>query len=538
MNMFWKRRNTIWPGSIIIITMILLAIGCIPKTSLRKADGRFYFDSVNGDDKNDGSQSNPWQTLSKINKINLFPGDSIFLKGGTIFSGSIVLEAIMGTRESTIVVTSYGDKRAIVSSDDDVGISVKGCNYLTIENLEFKGSGRATNTASGVYLMKSQHILLKNLETSGYLKSGVAIHESNDVKVTHTYAHDNGFAGITSMGGIKQNQNIYIGYSKAERNLGDRTVLDNHSGSGILIGYSDNVVVEYCTASENGAEMPRGGNGPVGIWAHDGDNVLFQYNISHHNRTNRALGGLDGGGFDFDGAITNSMMQYCLSYENEGAGYGIFQYKGAGLWSNNTIRFCISENDGRALRNGEGGGFFLLSAHDEANFEKFYCYNNVVFNDQMPAIGIYIDAGAVKYRDFHFYNNILYTVGVRDAIAGTLNKKTESFMGNLWYDHMYGFNVDGHKTLKAWANQTGQETLNGKVVGLSTDPCFNNFGNFKLTAPTLLHDYNNYRLKISSPALGTGLDLRALFGFDIGTQDFYGNSLKKKDSFNVGVFGQ
>ena len=42
-----------------------------------------------------------------------------------------------------------------------------------------------------------------------------------------------------------------------------------------------------------------------------------QYCFSHDNKTSPE--GLDGGGFDFDGGITNSLMQYNLAMNNEGA---------------------------------------------------------------------------------------------------------------------------------------------------------------------------------------------------------------------------
>ena len=93
-------------------------------------------------------------------------------------------------------------------------------------------------------------------------------------------------------------------------------------------------MVEYCEAMENGWDMPRPGNGPVGIWGYEADHLTIQYCYSHDNKT--SPNGYDGGRFDFDGGITNSVMQYNLSMNNEGAGYGLFQFGGAGAWSIST----------------------------------------------------------------------------------------------------------------------------------------------------------------------------------------------------------
>ena len=83
---------------------------------------------------------------------------------------------------------------------------------------------------------------------------------------------------------------------------------------------------------------------PVGIWAYEADSVTIQHCIAYRNKTSK--GSEDGGGFDLDGGTTNSTIQYCLTYENEGSGFGIFQYDGASPWKNNTVRFNISVNDG------------------------------------------------------------------------------------------------------------------------------------------------------------------------------------------------
>ena len=62
---------------------------------------------------------------------------------------------------------------------------------------------------------------------------------------------------------------------------------------------------------------------------------------------------LSGGGFDFDGGMRYSIMQYNLSAFNEEACYGIFQYEGAGDWHDNIARYNITFNDGS--KNGQCG---------------------------------------------------------------------------------------------------------------------------------------------------------------------------------------
>ena len=73
----------------------------------------YYFSSTSGDDTRSTSQaqkvSSPWKSLSKLNSIfnMLEPGDSVLLKRGDIFYGSIVITK-SGSANSSIVISSYG----------------------------------------------------------------------------------------------------------------------------------------------------------------------------------------------------------------------------------------------------------------------------------------------------------------------------------------------------------------------------------------------------------------------------------------------
>lgn len=76
--------------------------------------------------------------------------------------------------------------------------------------------------------------------------------------------------------------------------------------SGIIVSATDGAVIEFCHPHHNGGINSQNSGGPVGIWAWQSNDVVMQFNISHHNRTG---GGADGGGFDLDGGITDSVMQ-------------------------------------------------------------------------------------------------------------------------------------------------------------------------------------------------------------------------------------
>ncbi len=73
----------------------------------------YYFSAVSGDDSRSSAQarsaSTPWKTIGKVNSFftSLLPGDSILLKRGEIFYGSITISK-SGTVALPIVIGAYG----------------------------------------------------------------------------------------------------------------------------------------------------------------------------------------------------------------------------------------------------------------------------------------------------------------------------------------------------------------------------------------------------------------------------------------------
>jgi hypothetical protein len=264
--------------------------------------------------------------------------------------------------------------------------------------------------------------------------------------------------------------------------------------------------------------MPRVGNGPVGIWCYEADSVIIQHCISYKNKT--AKGAADGGGFDLDGGVTNSVIQYCLSYGNEGSGYGIFQYAGASNWHDNTIRFCISENDGNVSA-AHANAYVWSSSHDSMQFNSLLFYNNTIYNDSGAAISYSAES---EHANFKFYNNIF--VSADEIIKGNYSK--DIFLANDWWSLQDSFNVNNNHDFYNWCNTYNKEQLNGVTKGLNVLPSFMDAGNTKFTDAGQLKNFNSYKIVGSSPVMQAGIDLRALFDINIGDEDFNGEPVDKK----------
>ncbi len=111
-----------------------------------------------------------------------------------------------------------------------------------------------------------------------------------------------------------------------------------------MLGGVKRGVIEHSEAYDSGdlSDASETG-GPVGIWAWNSDQVTIQFCKSHGMAS---ANNADGGGFDLDGATTNSVLQYNVSWDNHGYGYQLYDF----FWGphqNNTVRYNVTIGDGK-----------------------------------------------------------------------------------------------------------------------------------------------------------------------------------------------
>ena len=415
---------------------------------------------------------------------------------------AVVLDAEDGgSATGWIEVSSYGGGRATIDGGKVDAISANGASFMRISNLALVGEGRKTGNrwARGIVLDNARHIEVADIDAGGFQKAGISGLKCEDVRIERCHAHDNGFAGIWIMG-----RNIYIGHCRAINNPGDPTIMDNHSGNGILVSGED-ALIEYCESARNGWDQPRGGqgNGPVGIWCHDSKRVTIQFCISHNNDSTSG----DGGGYDLDGGAQDSLIQYCYSYENKSSGWLLWEYGSEQELTRNVIRYCISANDG------ESG--LRMGTSVKRGPTRLEFHNNVVYNDRAPCVWMQTGGQA----DINIRNNVLIGPKASDLIRGPQE-------GVTLEDNCY-WTVDG---------KPGQEKLDGKVSGVNADPKLSDPAKYtKLTDPDALATLKEFTLRPDSPLRNAGLDLKGFFGVKPSTRDFFGNPIAEGKPRSVGV---
>lgn len=345
----------------------------------------YYVDPTNGDDQAAGTTpETAWKTLAQAGSLQ--PGEKLLLRANQTLVGPLILD---GVRD--ISISSYGEGRTRIDGQEGDGIRIQSTQGITLENLEISGAGRKANDGSGIALIGVQNAEVRNVLVTGFLGSGVDIVGCTDTTLDHVEARENGFAGISVAGGDARSRNITIRDCRAINNPGDPKNLTNHSGNGIVVGGVDDCLIEFCEASQNGWDMPRDGNGPVGIWAWDASRVTIRNCISHRNQSP----GGDGGGFDLDGGVVDSIIENNLSYGNVGTGYLFCQFDDADPWRNNILRNNISYEDG--VKNFQSG-ITLYIPEQMANMEGALIERNTIVNSHF-AVASVGDIPGVVYRD-------------------------------------------------------------------------------------------------------------------------------------------
>jgi hypothetical protein len=498
--------------------------------SLYAAD--YYFDAgqvSNGS----GSAASPFNSLAPLNTIDLNPGDNVYLNGAfTAPAGGIQLGSIdSGTPSAPVNITSLNPASpAIINAANGPGLNAVNVSGISLSNLQFVGSGPAsvdptgifTNTADGVRFyadqgVKQNYVHINNVVAQGFGQDGIHVQGANgasgfnDVQITNVTARDNQVAGVSLDGDFANanraaHTNVLIDHVAAYDNSGRANRPDEgNSGSGIVIGQVDGGVIQRSVAYNNGFACQSTQGGPVGIWAWDSNDIKIQHNTAFDNHTG---GQYDGAGFDLDGGVTNSVMQYNYSHDNDGAGFLLAQFDGAKPFSGNTVRYNISQDDGR--KNGYG------AIHAFGSIGQTDVYNNTIYmagadpGQDEPA-AVKLRAGTKQIR---LANNLL----VISDVAGT---KLTSIPEMLDIDPA----ASGYSFLRNDYFSTDGTAITNPAdpMSMNVDPQVVNLGGGgTILSADQLATLTDYLLTLHSPLIDQGVNLGALFGIDMGGQDFYG----------------
>jgi hypothetical protein len=227
------------------------------------AAGAEHFASPQGTPQGDGSKDHPWDLASALTTDAVFPGDTIWLRGGT-YRGTFH-SYLTGTPQRRILVRQYPGERAIIDGGDSggQGILTIGGGHTTYWGFEITSSDpdRVSSTAEdfpsdlgrgeGVVSDTAVGIQLVNLVIHDTRQGVGAFRAWRDAEIRGCILYYNGWQ--SSAGGY--GHGIY-----AQNEEGIRRIADNilfHQFSHGIHAYSesgplDNIVLEGNVLFENG----------------------------------------------------------------------------------------------------------------------------------------------------------------------------------------------------------------------------------------------------------------------------------------------
>ncbi|MEP6588191.1 MAG: right-handed parallel beta-helix repeat-containing protein [Polaromonas sp.] len=503
----------------------------------------YYVDNAGNDNNSGLSPATAWKTLARVNKGTFGAGANILLAAGQTFTGNIFLYSLKGTAAAPITISSQAGGIATIISSAATAILIGDSSGVVISNLKLVGSGASSSTSMGIFLYNNQpsgvsqsYQRMSGLEISGF-QSGIKVYGGDggydDVQITGSKLYDLKQHGIFVLGSAKptlwNNRNVVISDNMVWNVYGDPANA-GVTGNGILVAQTDSAVMARNVVHDCGSM----GKGNVGLWTYQSNRVRIHHNEVYNQKTTTT----DGDGLDLDGGVTNSVVEYNYTHDNGGAGILVWQYAGAGLHDNNTVRYNVSVNDGR---DGHSYGAVAIGGEGLSNL---FVYNNLLIANPtkaqpMPALSIWNDKKLIK--NVLLANNIFYSTGGNSfSVSASGLDETFRFVGNDYYDttNTYSLWSNGvrYTSLSTWRSGARQEILAGAGVGLQLDPMLVSAANAGVIGdPAKLKNLTGYELKNGSPMLGAGINLAKQFQIDMGSEDFFGNPANAETVRDIGV---
>ncbi len=522
--------------------------------------GTTYYVSPTGNDASDGkTPATAWQTVDKVNTQTFGGGDSVLFEGGKSFTGCLTFAAgkVASTQTAAFTVGAYGSGKFKLTANCTgplaAAIAVKSLSGVYVQDAILVGN--TGGAEFGVWLTNATPVItgglvVRRCEISGFYTTandfGGEIFLSSDggAGIVNVGILDNDLHGLNGPASLDDNGVAGYGNGKNIKNVlyqgnvvhdigGKPNGPNGSEGNGIVVNGVDGAIVQNNITHDLGGNVNTcGGNSGVLVYA--ANDVTVQYNESYNIRPIAYTAGCDWDGFDLDGSVTSSVMQYNYSHDNYGAG---FLFYGAGTWGPNTARFNISEHDG--LLGTTGSPSMAISGGPSPMIVNIY--NNTVFNnapaaDQTPAFGFTngVPTGGV------IANNIFYSTANsfnQSWLVWTNNAEPSGikFVNNDYFGDApvtFEWNGTRYTSLATWQAASGED-----AAALSVNPKLASPGNggtcngWSATCAA-----NAYSLGAASPMLGKGIDLTAApYNLDIGKHDFFGKPVGAGVPANLGA---
>lgn len=434
----------------------------------------YYVDALNGNDSNNGLSKNfAFQSLDRVNELEIMAGDKILLANGQVYNGTLQLKNVSGKQGKPVVVSNYkattGNKADLPLIDAKGyrnGILILNCQHINVSNLQIRAdAGGVPDEVSRSAFYKNdmrcgvlitcnrsaeyESIVVSNLHVRDvfYADNGVvrSKKETNSANGTQAYGWGIRIINRTSgaiLSGVRvencEVENVAhtgIKVTASKHSVQDISLIDNvvtHTGgpgmqmSGVLNGHVKGNVITYSGSTTDTRKWGRGS----GLWTWSCSKVLIE-----HNEFRFANGPADSAGCHIDFNCDNIIVQYNVSEGNAG---GFCEILGNNY--NCAYRYNISINDGHRVKKVNGafqeGKIFWLSGFNGKGKNHNGPFNSYFYNNTIYVKSDIIAKMAVTRtaQGAFLANNIFYIEGESKLVMGDQYKpatKGESLIKNV-----------------------------------------------------------------------------------------------------------
>ncbi|MCC8155143.1 MAG: right-handed parallel beta-helix repeat-containing protein [Tannerellaceae bacterium] len=377
---------------------------------------RYYIDPENGAYYNTGhSPSQAWESVERFVEKTWQPGDTILIKRGTVWNGTIELKG-SGEPGKPIVLGSYGDEDLPLPEINGEGkkdqtILIRNVQYWEIQDLKITNTGEeiaprragiqitADNIPGGIM----NHIHIKRCiiaEVNGskthHNGGGVGIGYFNVIENDNPSCFNDlvvedcqiincqrdGLTGYLTTGDRskrKANTNVVFRGNLFEGVPGDQIIINGCDGAIV-----ENNVIRKCAPGDFAPDWLEGfkAEAAAAVWCIHSDETVFRYNIVQDHKAT-----WDGQAFDCDQNCMNTLFEYNITYNNDG---GFFLLCPADYYFNNgfaesvgtIVRYNISINDGVRDYLKEDGTRLASTVDVVGRVVDFHFYNNTIIKTQ------------------------------------------------------------------------------------------------------------------------------------------------------------
>ncbi|NOU82689.1 coagulation factor 5/8 type domain-containing protein [Paenibacillus sp. LMG 31459] len=553
--------------SLMLLSSVLFTAGPVPTASA--AGTTYYIDSASGNDSNSGtSTAAAWKTLDKVNATTFQPGDQILFKSGGVWNGQLWPKG-SGSSGLPIKMDLYGGTvRPIINGggiqrdyQSTGAVMLRNQQYWEISNLEVTNDDNFNTDLSAVTYANSKPSNIRDgilivLDTD-------QVAAGADTIMDHIYIHDNYVHDVDSpnvwpnqYGNASFNGGIIfyvIGSLKANMTFNDVRIENNTIEkvdllaianfnyttpsafqdeidtynlwqTNIYIGhnYMRNIgqgAIDICDAKDAIVEYNvvdgwsrRYNAESAGIYPWKSYNVTFQNNEVYGGPTTTGANNGDGTAFDFDSPNVNIVYQFNYTHNNP---MGWMSYLGRS--SNNIARYNISDDN---------AAYLIKFGWFDVDTSPTYFLNNVFIYDgavtKFTSSNANLASTYFKSVPYYFYNNVFYDKNKPSSSfwpSSPSSYGTAVFRNNAFYvangSHAAGEPSDAAKVIlppqMVNPGQAPTTGANGYTSGATV--------------------WNGYKLQDTSPLINAGLYVSQL-----GTKDFYGNTLYNGATPDIGAF--